>query len=130
MDAKKVSKAKMINRAKNSGDRKARTSQGKTRLPRTPFLFGAKAAQPRKTQDIAIKHKVAEAAKAEGKSEDKNATARVQFGPENMTEAVKTLIQIAREQGHLTYDDINEVLADGVSPDDLDTLYTKLQSAG
>src|SRR5205807_2377893 len=42
----------------------------------------------------------------------------------------KTLIEIAREQGHLTYDDINEVLADGVSPDDLDTLYTKLQSAG
>jgi RNA polymerase primary sigma factor len=47
-----------------------------------------------------------------------------------MVEAVKTLIETAREQGHLTYDDINEVVADGVSPDDLDTLYTKLQSVG
>jgi RNA polymerase primary sigma factor len=47
-----------------------------------------------------------------------------------MIEAIKTLIETAREQGHLTYDDINEVVADGVSPDDLDTLYTKLQSVG
>ena len=47
-----------------------------------------------------------------------------------MTEVIKTLIEVAREQGHLTYDDINEVLADGVSPDDLDTLYAKLRSVG
>ena len=47
-----------------------------------------------------------------------------------MTEVIKTLIEMAREQGHLTYDDINEVLPDGVSPDDLDALYTKLQSVG
>ena len=64
------------------------------------------------------------------KGEKVNAITGVQFGPADMTEAIKTLIEMAREQGHLTYDDINEVLADGVSPDDLDTLYTKLQSVG
>jgi predicted transcriptional regulator len=53
-----------------------------------------------------------------------------QSGPAVMIEAIKTLIETAREQGHLTYDDINEVVADGVSPDDLDTLYTKLQRVG
>ncbi len=29
-----------------------------------------------------------------------------------------------------TYDDVNELVADGVSPDVLDTLYTKLKSVG
>jgi RNA polymerase primary sigma factor len=37
---------------------------------------------------------------------------------------------VAREQSHLTYDDINEILPDGVSPDDLDALYTKLHNLG
>jgi RNA polymerase primary sigma factor len=40
------------------------------------------------------------------------------------------LLQVAREQSHLTYDDINELLPDGVSPNDLDALYTKLNNLG
>ena len=37
---------------------------------------------------------------------------------------------MAREQSHLSYDDINELLPDGVSPDDLDALYAKLHNLG
>ena len=48
----------------------------------------------------------------------------------DLTETIKALLQVAREQSHLTYDDINELLPDGVSPDDLDTLYTKLHNLG
>ena len=47
-----------------------------------------------------------------------------------MTEAIKALLQVAREQNHLTYDDINELLPEGVSPNDLEALYTRLDHLG
>jgi Sigma-70 factor, region 1.1 len=40
------------------------------------------------------------------------------------------LLELAREQGGLSYDDINDVLPDGVSPDELDALYSRLQELG
>ncbi|HLH51998.1 MAG TPA: RNA polymerase sigma factor RpoD [Verrucomicrobiae bacterium] len=136
VSVKTSSNVKMINRAKNSGDERMRTSPGKTRSARTPFIFGAaagggKGSQPRKMQDIPVEGTGAERGKAVAKGhQEGNAIGDGPFGPADMTEAIKTLIEIAREQGQLTYDDVNEILADGVSPDDLDTLYTKLQSVG
>jgi RNA polymerase primary sigma factor len=45
----------------------------------------------------------------------------------DLTEKVKELVLLAKEQGHLTYDDINDALPDTVvTPDDLDQVYTKL----
>src|SRR5437588_337202 len=55
-----------------------------------------------------------------------SADAAVSKAP-NLTETVKTLQFLAHEQGHVTYDDINDILPDGLSPDDLDELYTKLR---
>jgi RNA polymerase primary sigma factor len=46
----------------------------------------------------------------------------------DLTETVKTLLHFAQEHGHVTYDDINDVLPDGLSPEDLDELYTKLRN--
>ena len=47
----------------------------------------------------------------------------------DLTEKVKELVALAREQGYLTYDDIDDVLAEShLSPDDLDTIYTRLGS--
>ena len=45
-----------------------------------------------------------------------------------MTETIKTLLHLAQEHGHVTYDDINDVLPDGMTPEDLDELYTKLRN--
>ncbi len=45
----------------------------------------------------------------------------------DLNETIKTLLHLAHENGHITYDDINDVLPDGLSPDDLDELYTKLR---
>jgi RNA polymerase primary sigma factor len=45
----------------------------------------------------------------------------------DLTETIKTLLHLAHEHGHVTYDDINDILPDGISPDDLDELYTKLR---
>jgi RNA polymerase primary sigma factor len=46
----------------------------------------------------------------------------------DLTETIKTLLHLAHENGHVTYDDINDILPDGLSPDDLDELYTKLRN--
>jgi RNA polymerase primary sigma factor len=124
----------MINRANNPGDESGRNSPGKRRSLRAPFIFGAKArgeaSQPRKTKGVPVRGESAEAGTTAAKDHEENASAGGQFGRLNMTEVIKTLIEMAREQGHLTYDDINDVVPDGVSPDELDTLYTKLQSVG
>jgi len=46
----------------------------------------------------------------------------------DLTETVKTLLHLAQEHGYITYDDINDVLPDNLSPDDLDALLSKLRS--
>jgi RNA polymerase primary sigma factor len=46
----------------------------------------------------------------------------------DLTETLKELLALARENGYLTYDDINDILPDGLTPDDLDELYVKLRN--
>jgi RNA polymerase primary sigma factor len=46
----------------------------------------------------------------------------------DLSETIKTLVHLAHEHGHVTYDDVNDVLPEGLSPDDLDELYTKLRN--
>ena len=46
----------------------------------------------------------------------------------DLTETVKTLLHLAQEHGYVTYDDINDILPDGLNPDNLDQLFTKLRS--
>src|SRR6266487_3225981 len=48
--------------------------------------------------------------------------------PLDLTETIKTLLHIAQEHGYVTYDETNDVLPDGLDPDDLDELFTKLRS--
>src|ERR1017187_7342076 len=45
----------------------------------------------------------------------------------DLTETIKTLLHLAHEHGHVTYDDINDILPDGLSAEDPDELYTKLR---
>ncbi|MGD0614154.1 MAG: RNA polymerase sigma factor region1.1 domain-containing protein, partial [Verrucomicrobiota bacterium] len=40
----------------------------------------------------------------------------------NLAETIKALVLLAHEQGCVSYDDINDLLPDGVSPDDLNEL--------
>jgi len=47
----------------------------------------------------------------------------------DLTEKVKDLLRLAKEQGHLTYDDVNDALPDDiVTPADLDKVLTKLRN--
>ena len=132
---KQSSKVKMIKAARNSGAASGPTAPDRTRSPRAPFIFGSKAAgakgsQPRNIEDMSVESDHAQRGKAIAKSPEGSAIAGGQFGPTDMAEAIKTLIQMARDQGQLTYDDVNEVLAEGVSPDDVDALYTRLHNVG
>jgi len=46
----------------------------------------------------------------------------------DLTETIKTLLHLAQEHGYVTYDDINDVLPENLSPDDLDVLLSKLRA--
>ena len=46
----------------------------------------------------------------------------------DLSETVKTLLHLSQEHGYITYDDINDILPDNLSPEDLDSLLTKLRS--
>jgi RNA polymerase primary sigma factor len=46
----------------------------------------------------------------------------------DLTETIKTLLHLAQEHGYITYDDINDVLPENLSPDDLDMLLSKLRA--
>jgi len=53
----------------------------------------------------------------------------VQIAGVEIAEKVKELVRLAREQGYLTYNDINDALPDVVvSTDELDELYSKLRN--
>jgi RNA polymerase primary sigma factor len=71
--------------------------------------------------------------KAHGPSEAKGAHHGPAAAPgapaaADLAETIKTLLHLAHENGHITYDDINDVLPEGMSPEELDELYTKLRN--
>jgi RNA polymerase primary sigma factor len=45
----------------------------------------------------------------------------------DLSETIKTLLHLSQEHGYITYDDINDILPDNLSPEDLDALLTKLR---
>jgi len=49
--------------------------------------------------------------------------------PLDLAEKAKELIRLAKEQGHLTYEDVNDALSEEtVTSDDLDRVLTKLRN--
>ena len=46
--------------------------------------------------------------------------------PVDLAETIKTLLHLNQEHGHVTYDDINDILPDGLSPNDLDELVCRV----
>jgi RNA polymerase primary sigma factor len=102
----------------------SRADSSKQRRPRRRFIISSRAAgrgeaagnEPARTP----------AAKKSARPEPPPA-ALTTPSPVDLTETIKTLVHLAHENGHVTYDDINDVLPDGLSPEDLDDLYTKLR---
>ena len=73
-------------------------------------------------------HTATSIAEAEKRLQHSGATASASTqSTVDLTETVKTLLHLAQEHGYVTYDDINDVLPDNLSPDDLDALLSKLR---
>jgi RNA polymerase primary sigma factor len=130
-----VKEIKLNNRAKNHRAGRARPASGKPQRPRHPFLFGAKAAgreesPPKKARHNGVEAGGADRGKAAPAGNGCDPVAAGPFEAAGLTETIKALLQVAREQTYLTYDDINDLLPEDVSPNDLEVLYTRLQSLG
>ena len=102
------------------------TESAKEARPRRRFIISARAARSEaRTDERNGTSKKAPPAPGKGPVEPPPA------GPPSaidLAETIKTLLHLAHENGHVTYDDINDVLPEGLSPDDLDELYTKLRN--
>src|SRR5258707_381830 len=122
-----------------TGRRAERRPAVKTPLNRRRFIISPKAPPPRAMlPPEQVKNGVVKppAASPTAASQAKAAYASSHGTPAagkpgqavDLTETIKTLLHLAHEHGHVTYDDINDILPDGLSPDDLDELYTKLRN--
>ncbi len=107
----------------------------KTAPVRRRFIISSKAkkdlSQPAETNGKAA-HSASSIAEAEkrlhnGHANGNGATPAPAQPTADLTETIKTLLHLAQEHGYVTYDDINDVLPENLSPDDLDALLTKLR---
>jgi RNA polymerase primary sigma factor len=125
----------MLNRKtaahKSATRRSAQNAKAKMAPARRRFIISSNA---RKSMDKPeangkSKHTASSIAEAEKRLQNGHAnapTAPIQPSVD-LTETIKTLLHLAQEHGYITYDDINDVLPDNLSPDDLDALLTKLR---
>jgi RNA polymerase primary sigma factor len=99
--------------------------------PRRRFIISAKAAAradaSAQSNQNGTSKAVPSAAAAKNLPGVKASVPGTPASPIDLAETIKTLLHLAHENGHITYDDINDILPDGLSPEDLDALYTKLR---
>jgi RNA polymerase primary sigma factor len=57
-----------------------------------------------------------------------DSTTATNGAPRTLADKIKELVRLAREQGRLTYSDIDEVLSENASPEDMDEVFAKLRS--
>ena len=113
----------------------AKKTEAKVVPVRRPFVISSKAKRDG-TKPTEPKSKAKQAVTASGTAGQKtpasgqpNATASATPNSTvDLTETIKTLVHLGQEHGYVTYDDINDVLPDNLSPDDLDALLSKLRS--
>jgi RNA polymerase primary sigma factor len=124
---------KSANRAGQRGRPRGRPAAAKEHRPHRRFVISHKAhnfSKPPVPESPVEQPKTSSATQAKAAYANKQEaprTGRTSPTPD-LTETIKTLIHLAQEHGHVTYDDINDVLPDGLTPEDLDELYTKLRN--
>jgi RNA polymerase primary sigma factor len=112
--------AKRGAKAKSSPERRRFVISSSTRrnIPKSPETGGK--SRP---------HTATSIAEAEKRLQSSSATAPASTqSTADLTETIKTLLHLAQEHGYVTYDDINDVLPDNLSPEDLDALLSKLRN--
>jgi len=127
-------KASASNKASRSSSG-TKKSEGKPAPARRRFVISSKAkreaSKPAETSSKAKSTSAATSAaaqKAPAKSQPAAPASTTPNSTVDLTETIKTLVHLGQEHGYVTYDDINDVLPDNLSPDDLDALLSKLRS--
>ncbi|HEY3761361.1 MAG TPA: RNA polymerase sigma factor RpoD [Verrucomicrobiae bacterium] len=128
----------MLKRKKSppaSASHKSRSAGRKTGAkpaPRRRFVITSSARRAAAAPETNGKSKSTQSiAEADKRHQNGHANGSAQTAPHpsiDLTETIKTLLHLAQEHGYITYDDINDVLPDNLSPDDLDALLSKLRS--
>jgi len=122
MSKRKATPPKDAPRNKSSSPK---APQVKTPPVRRRFVISSRAAKP----------ETAKAAPAAAPAPSKNSAAKQPAAPVpsglttslDLTETIKTLLHLSQEHGYITYDDINDILPDNLSPEDLDAVLSKLR---
>jgi RNA polymerase primary sigma factor len=87
---------------------------------RTPPIVARKRGRPRKTQ-LVVSEKIVIAQQAAGAN-------RLNIVSDDLQSRIRELAKLAKEQGYVTFDDLNDVLPEGVTDaDDLDTILSQLR---
>ena len=129
MSKRKVTAPKSAPHSKRASSPKV--PKVKTPPVRRRFVISSKAIKPEaaKPAPVAVKVAVAKSpAKAPANGQPPAPTTGSALTTVDLTETVKTLLHLSQEHGYITYDDINDILPDNLSPEDLDALLTKLRS--
>jgi RNA polymerase primary sigma factor len=119
---RKVTAAKSPSRSKSS----PKISKVKTAPVRRRFVISSKAVKPETAKPAASTSKAAakqSATPVVAATAAPGLTTSVDLG-----ETIKTLLHLSQEHGYVTYDDINDILPDNLSPEDLDAVLSKLRS--
>jgi RNA polymerase primary sigma factor len=119
---RKVTASKPAARSKRSSAPK--TSKVKAPPVRRRFVISSKAAKPEAVKPAPPVAAPAKTAPANGTAPVESAT----ITSVDLTETIKTLLHLSQEHGYITYDDINDILPDNLSPEDLDAVLSKLRS--
>jgi RNA polymerase primary sigma factor len=95
---------------------------------RRRFVISSKAMKldAAKTDPAAAAAKTA-AAKQPANGQTPPPVPSVLANPLDLAETIKTLLNLSQEHGYVTYDDINDILPDNLSPEDLDMVLSKLR---
>jgi RNA polymerase primary sigma factor len=125
--------SKSANRAGQRGRPPGQPSSAKPHRPHRRFVISHKAhsfSKPRVAETPNAEPKAQSATQAKAAYADSHEAPPTGRSSRmvDLTETIKTLLHLAQEHGHVTYDDINDVLPDGLTPNDLDELYTKLRN--
>jgi len=127
MSKRKVTAPKSAPHSKRASSPKV--PKVKTPLVRRRFVISSKAIKPEAAKPAPVAVKVAVAkTPAKTPANSQPPTTGSALTTVDLTETVKTLLHLSQEHGYITYDDINDILPDNLSPEDLDALLTKLRS--
>ena len=104
----------------SNGNSRHATPQQKVKIKTVPPVVARKRGRPRKIQ-VAVSQKILITRHHEE-------TNRVALAPDDMQGRIRELAKLAKEQGYVTFDDLNDVLPEGVTDaDELDAILSQLR---